>query len=275
MTKRRRRLELIAEVALVSLLLYAFVEPFLLRVREVVVCDEDVPAEFDGLRIAFLADFHCSWFFPPGRVAGVVERTNALAPDLVVLGGDYVHSGSDYVDGCFAELAKLRAPMGVYGVLGNHDHWGAAEAARQAMDRAGIVSLDNRAAWLERGRAHIKLGGVGDFWEDRHDIQPIVHDLVSADFAMLVSHNPDTAETLTTDLVDVVLAGHTHGGQVTLFGLWAPVMPSDYGQKYRSGTVAAPHTTVVLTNGAGGPPIRFCARPEIVLVTLRHEEPLP
>lgn len=272
MTARRRRIEWAVRIVILTLLAYALVEPFLLRVREVTIADEDLPADFDGLRIAFLADFHCAWFFPPSRVAGVVRRANDIRPDLVILGGDYVNTGTKYVAPCFAELAKLRAPLGVYAVMGNHDHWGAAQAVREAMRESGFTLLENSGAWVERGPGRIRLGGVADLWEGVPRLGPMLHGVSEGDFALLVSHHPDYAEELRTDLVDVTLAAHMHGGQVTLFGLWAPILPSDYGQKYRSGTVAAPRTTVVLTNGVGGAPIRFCARPEIVLVTLRRRE---
>ena len=89
---------------------------------------------------------------------------------------------------------------------------------------------------------------------------------------ILLSHHPDYADTLTTGLVDLVLSGHNHGGQVTLFGLWAPLLPSSNGQKYRTGTVHTGLTTVVISNGVGTvtPPLRFCARPEIILIRLER-----
>jgi predicted MPP superfamily phosphohydrolase len=275
LTKRRRRIEWSVRLIILALLAYALVEPFLLRVREVTIADPDLPADFDDLRIAFLADFHCAWFFPPSRVSGVVRRANDLQADLVVLGGDYVNTGTEYVAPCFAELAELRAPLGVYAVLGNHDHWGAAQAVRDAVRDSGFTLVENAGVWLERGDARVRVGGVADMWEGVPRLGPAIHGVSEADFVLLVSHNPDFAEELRTDLVDVTLAAHTHGGQVTLFGLWAPLVNSKYGQKYRSGVVAAPRTMVVMTNGAGGAPLRFCARPEIVLVTLRREEPLP
>jgi len=251
---------------------YALVEPYWLRVRQVTIADADVPAGFDGLRIAFLADIHCGPYFSPERVADVVELTNSLRPDLILLGGDYVHAGPQYIAKCFAELEELHAPLGVYGVLGNHDHWQGPWTVRREMDRLGFGQLDNRALWIQRGTSRIKLGGVGDVWEDVQTPQPTVHDVGEGDFVILVSHNPDFAEELTTDLVDVMLSGHTHGGQVTLFGLWAPATCSRYGQKYRGGVVQADHTTVVVSNGIGtvGLPVRFFARPEVVLVTLRR-----
>lgn len=94
---------------------------------------------------------------------------------------------------------------------------------------------------------------------------------------ILLSHNPDYAEQLNTDLVDLQLSGHTHGGQVTLFGRWAPLLSSAYGQKYRSGVVSTAHTVVVVSKGIGTitPPVRLFCRPEIVLVRLSRGESSP
>jgi hypothetical protein len=90
------------------------------------------------------------------------------------------------------------------------------------------------------------------------------------DFVILVSHTPDFAENLKTDKIDLMLSGHTHGGEVTFFGLWAPYIPSDYGQKYRTGIIKTDKTTVLVSNGIGNTflPIRFFARPQINIIDL-------
>ncbi len=277
---------------LILLLVYSAIEPLLLRVRPVEIVSSDLPPTFDGLTIAFLTDIHHGPFFSRERVRHLVLRTNALAPDLILLGGDYVHRSSRYTVPVFKELAGLTAPLGVFGVLGNHDHWEDADLSRQAMAQAGIHALDNSALWLERGddvrqrggggeakrgddenRGHerIRLGGVADLLTDDPQWAPALDGTTAGDFVLVVAHNPDLAETLRDDHVDLMLSGHTHGGQVTAFGLWAPLIPSRYGQKYRTGLVSAPHTNVLVSNGIGTitPPLRFFAAPEIVLVTLR------
>jgi len=95
------------------------------------------------------------------------------------------------------------------------------------------------------------------------------------DFVLLVSHNPDYAEEITDPRVDLVLSGHTHGGQCSLFGLWAALVPSNYGNKYRGGWVQAPHTQVYVSNGIGTitPPVRFCAPPRILWLQLEGAPP--
>jgi len=260
--------------AVVLIAAYAFVEPYWLAVREVHVIDSDVPVAFEGTRIAFLTDIHHGPDFSLARVRRVVDMTNRLRPDIILLGGDYVHRDAKYIAPCFAELAELAAPLGKFGVLGNHDHWEGAALTSQKMIEAGIEWVNNRAVWVERDSQRIKIGGVGDFWEGSQDLAPTIEDASEGDFVILVSHHPDYVESMTTRKVDLVLCGHTHGGQVTLFGLWAPFVPSQYGQKYRSGVVETGLTKAIISNGIGtiGPAVRFFCRPEIVLVHVHRSE---
>jgi predicted MPP superfamily phosphohydrolase len=254
------------------LVAYSLFEPYWLTVHEVHIVDPDVPTAFEGTRIAFLTDIHHGPYFSLGRVRRAVEMANQLRPDIVLLGGDYVFASPQYIEPCFAELAMLQATLGAFGVLGNHDHWQDAVLTSDKMIEAGIEWVNNRAVWVERGGQRIKIGGVGDLWEGSQDLTPTTGDASEEDLVILVSHNPDYVEAMATSMVDLVFAGHTHGGQVTLFGLWAPFVPSAYGQRYRSGVVDAGPTTVIVSNGIGTipPPLRFFARPEIVLVHLHR-----
>ena len=258
--------------ALLTLLYAAAIEPRWLVVREVEIRDADIPPSFDGKTIAFLTDIHHGIYFSAERVRDLVARTNALQPDLILLGGDYAHLRRRYIASCFAELAHLEAPLGKFGVLGNHDHWYGAELSWLSMEKAGIVALDNRAEWILLGEERIRVGGVGDLWEFSQDLSATTAGVREEDFVILLSHNPDYVESIRSTAVDLVLSGHTHGGQVTLFGLWAPIPNSDFGQKYRSGVVRTPFTTVVVSNGIGviTPPLRLGARPEIILIRLRR-----
>jgi predicted MPP superfamily phosphohydrolase len=258
----------------VLLLAYAFFEPYLLKESVTHVRDADIPEGFTGKKIVFISDIHHGPFFSRQRVAGLVKRANGLGADIILLGGDYVHRGPQYIIPCFEELSRLSAPLGVYGVLGNHDHWEGAALTRQKMKEAGITLIDNRAVWVESGGGRIRVGGVGDYWEDVPDIRSALEGTSEEDFVMLVSHNPDVAAAFDARGVDLLLAGHTHGGQVTLFGLWAPLVPSNYGQRFRGGTIKTGSTTVLVSSGVGTvtPPVRFFARPEIHLIVLNHPD---
>ncbi len=263
---------IVGAVAAGVLVAYALYEARRPRLTEIDVRDSRIPEALDGLSLLFLTDFHHGPFFSRAWLKAIVERANALSPDAVLLGGDYVQQGRRYIAPCFEELARLSAPLGVFGVLGNHDHWEDADATRRAMARAGITCLDNAAVWLERNGGRLRLGGVGDLWEDQPDLAPTLAGVNGRDFVLLLSHNPDYAEIIPGDHVQLMLSGHTHGGQCSVFGLWAPFIPSKYGQKYRAGVVQAQKTTVLVSRGlgAGTPPVRFAAPPEMILVKLRR-----
>lgn len=229
-----------------------------------------LPKAFDGLTVALLTDIHHGPFTSLDYVASVVRTTLALHPDLIVLGGDYSLKESKYIRPCFELLAGLKAPLGVYGVLGNHDYWHGLGETRDGFKLAGIEELTNRGVWVERGGSRFRLGGVDDLWMGRIDVTAAVGEATSSDACLLVSHNPDVAEKLRDPRVGLMLSGHTHGGQVVFPTGGAPFVPSRYGQKYLHGTVQAPATTVYVSRGLGttSVPVRFCSRPELTLVTL-------
>jgi predicted MPP superfamily phosphohydrolase len=197
---------------------------------------------------------------------------NAENPDIILLGGDYVHRGDRYIIPCFNELKNLRAPLGIYGVLGNHDNRENAELTKKMMEESGIFQIDNKAFWIVKEGAKIKIGGVGDYIEDTQDLDPTLNGVGKGDFVILLSHNPDYAKTLDTDKIDLILSGHTHGGQITLAGLWAPIMNSTE-QKFRTGLIQLKNANMIVSNGVGTitPPVRFFARPQIVTIILKKE----
>lgn len=263
-----------------------FIEPRLLLVRKVTVTSQDLPAAFDGIRVAFLTDLHRGPAVSEERVREVVDKTNGLNPDLVLLGGDYTSAGPKYITTAIAPLAGLRARLGKFAVLGNHDHWYSAPQTRAALTAAGVRAIDNNGEWVAAsyghtvaaaeaaatGKAQIRIGGVGDQWEDTQDLGAALGGAKPSNFVILLSHNPDFAAKLPGGAVDLMFAGHTHGGQVTLLGLYAPVLPIEGGQRLRSGVSQQGKTTIMVSRGIGliAPHVRFFCPPEIVLVTLRR-----
>lgn len=230
-----------------------------------------LPRAFDGLRIAFLTDIHHGPYTHIDFITSVVRTTLALQPDLILLGGDYSYKEARFVAPCFAELASLKAPLGVFGVLGNHDYWHGLNETKASMKAAGIRELTNSGVWLERGGSRFRLGGVDDLWCGQPDVRPAMGDATENDAGLLVSHNPDFAERLRDPRVGLVLSGHTHGGQAVAPVAGAPFVPSRYGEKYLKGIVQAPATTVYISRGLGTvvSPMRFGSRPELTVVKLK------
>jgi uncharacterized protein len=248
------------------------------------------------LSIAALADIHaCEPWMGPERIRSIVETTNALGADLIVLLGDYV-GGQRFVTGYVPAsewaqaLAGLQAPLGVHAILGNHEWWSdravqragtGSPASRRALEDAGIPVYENDVVRLDKSGHAFWLAGLGDqlaFMPSRRlrPNRPIGVDRLDATLAkvtddapvILLAHEPDIAVKV-PDRVALTLSGHTHGGQVRLFG-WSPVVPSRYGNRYAYGHVRA-RCDLIVSGGLGCSivPLRLGVPPEIVLVTLR------
>ncbi len=230
-----------------------------------------LPLVFDGFRICQITDVHHGPFVDLDYVGAVVDRANQLEPDISVLTGDYVSHNPVFIAPCIEALSRLNAPMGVYGVLGNHDHWEGAEIVHEEFERFGIVELTNTGVTLKRSKNHIYVAGVDDLWAGRPDLNAALAKRKQSPVTILLSHNPDFAERIPAEAdVDLVLSGHTHGGQIQFArGRPAPY-PSRFGRKYLSGLVHAPNTTVYVSRGIGVSafPVRVFCPPELTVIEL-------
>lgn len=229
-----------------------------------------LPAAFDGLRIAFLTDLHHGPYTDLPFVTSAVRATLALNPDLILLGGDYCLREAKYIRPVFDVLKSLSAPLGVFGVLGNHDYAHGETETRREMRRAGIEELTNGGVWVRRGGERVRLAGVDDLWWGKPDAGVALGESTADDAVLMLSHNPDYCETLRDPRVGLVLSGHTHGGQVRVPGMVNPFIPSRYGEKYSHGLVEAPTTRVYVSRGLGatGLPVRYNCPPELTLISL-------
>jgi predicted MPP superfamily phosphohydrolase len=259
----------------------SLVEPERLRLRTYDIPIRNLPREFDGLRIVHISDTHYGPYTRLSYLESVVAKVNDLKPDLVFLTGDYVHYTPLAVNAGIHLFASLRKCQAIVGVLGNHDHWEGVEACRMAFEKAGLPLIDNRRLFLTPGglsHTHIEghslcLAGVGDLWEDTVSFKDALHDVPETVPRLLLSHNPDAAESLDPAFrVDLMFSGHTHGGQVNLPGLGAVVTPSKYGAKYLGGLCRGPRCPVVVSRGIGlaGIPARFRVPPELGVIVLAH-----
>ena len=270
---RRRFLRHIGSAALATVsvgTVYPLVEAKWCRVNRWTIVLPGLPQAFRGTTVALISDVHHGPFVPLAYIRHVVAMSNALSPDLVLLGGDYVSRHWHYIAPGIEVLGKLKAKLGRFAVLGNHDHWESATKTWQALAGEGIQTVDNSGSWIERKGARLRICGVGDLWTDTQNLALALGDAERGDAVILLSHNPDYAEQVRDPRVGLILSGHTHGGQVVVPGFGAPIVPSRYGQKYRSGLVQGPSCQVFITRGVGTvtPPVRFFCRPEIAFLTL-------
>ena len=274
-----------ALVALAALALWAFwLEPASVSVRRVTLRVPAWHAEHRGLKLAVLTDLHVgSPHAGLGKLRRVVERTNGERPDLVLLLGDFVIGGKDHkggvVGGTFvepepiaAELQNLRAPLGVYAVLGNHDWWYDGERVSRALGAAGVRVLENGAARVESGGRAFWLAGAADLWTRKPDVAGALAQVTPGDPVILLTHNPDIFPRVPAR-VSLTLAGHTHGGQVNLPLFGRPVVPSEFGQRYAMGHVVEGGRHLFVSGGVGTSiiPVRFRIPPEVVVLSLEGE----
>ena len=226
-------------------------------------------------RIVLLSDTHVSGDaaasrVDPERLRRVVERVNALGPDVVVLGGDYVsgHASRDnpvsFRDSV-APFAGLRSADGVYAVLGNHDY--------ELGDDAATLTADLRAARVETlvndqvDRGGFVLAGIDDLWFGRADTRMMGRLAQVGKPVVLVSHNPDVFPSVPGS-VALTLSGHTHGAQIVPPLIGPIVSSSAFGQRYRYGRIVEDGHVLIVTSGIGGRPLRWNAPPEIVEITI-------
>jgi hypothetical protein len=252
---------------------YAFWESGALEVNALTIPLDRLPPEFEGFRIAFLSDLHHGWFISREYLSEAITRTNALRPDLVVLGGDYVDGDPAYIAPVIALLRDLKAPCGVFAVMGNRDVKAGRDATSRELARQGIHELTNRGVAIHLGGSELWLCGFDDATTGRPDVPKALAEVPAEGFAIVVSHHPDAAELLRDGRARLVLAGHTHGGQVNLPLIGPPFIPSSFGRKYARGLAQAPMAKVFITTGVGSffPPVRFRCPPEIALITLARE----
>lgn len=239
-----------------------------------------LPPELEGLRIGLLSDLHCGPVNSQDYLRTAIQGMNALKPDVILMPGDFVSVSGIYFPRA-AELVselKPRIPGALLGTLGNHDHWHGLKEARRDLPAAGLHIIENRHLILTPKRElttsgkGLCLAGVGDLWEDQPDLHLALAGVAEDVPRLVMCHNPDVAEEHAKGAprVDLMLSGHTHGGQVRLPLIGPPLLPSNYGQKYAEGLIQAPSFPVYVNRGVGvgGIPVRVGVRPEIVLFEL-------
>ena len=279
MITRRRFLQWLLSLGVVGAAMSAYavvVEPLLRhRVTRYNVKLRRWPDDLQ-LTIAVIADVHaCKPWMTVDRIHSIVEQTNNLNADVIVLLGDYVIH--DVVGGHFippettaAALGRLHARLGVVAVLGNHDWWLDGQRVRAALEARGIPVLENQVMPLGAPGQRFWIAGIADAWTNKYDVPgTLAHVPVDAP-VLLLTHNPDLFP-LVPPRVALTLAGHTHGGQVRLPLLGRPIVPSEYGQRYAAGAVREDGRVLFVTTGVGTSiiPVRLRVPPSVSLLTLR------
>jgi predicted MPP superfamily phosphohydrolase len=254
-----------------------FVEPTWLKVRRLKIRIAALPLNLDGFRIAHLSDLHIGSAVPKWFLQHVMETVKALEPDLIVLTGDYVHTRPDEVSDITTLLQQLHAPTGILAVLGNHDYAvnyagetgipGVEEVVIAALERAGVTVLRNQWVAIGGGARPLALLGIDELLSGRASITPLAA-LPSSWPRLVLCHNPDIISFLPEESFDLVLCGHTHGGQVRIPPFPPPVTVTR-DRRFWGGLYTLGRGRIFVSRGVGYTwRARLASRPECVLITL-------
>jgi predicted MPP superfamily phosphohydrolase len=244
------------------------------EVREIDLPVPGLAAGLDGLRILQISDIHLSPFLSEKEFARVIDATLGLHPHIAFVTGDLISTRRDPLDACIRQLARVKADAGVYGCMGNHERYARAETATAEMAaRVGIRFLRSQSVPFRFGDSVLNVAGVDyESSSNRHRyLRGAERFVAPGAFNLLLSHNPDVFPFAARQGYDLVLAGHTHGGQVNIEILGESLNPARFHTPYVYGLYRQGRSLEYVTRGIGtiGVPVRLGAPPEVALLRLR------
>ena len=262
---------------IVLFLVYSHYEYRHIKIRTIEIKSKDIPEEFNGKRVLFVADFQYDTMarYNKRQQKKAIEMINAQKKDMILLGGDYA-TWEKNIPKFYEDAKDIKIPeLGVYAIYGNHEYPGEKETAEN-MKKLGFNLLVNENRKITINNENIYIAGVTDLWHGKPDAKKALEGLKREDFVLFLTHNPEYFEEMTEDekqKADITLAGHTHGGQVTFFGKIIMSAIKDK-KKYGYGMKEYNGHKIYITSGLGGAFlemfIRFFAQPEIVIFELKR-----
>lgn len=289
----------VALLFLAALLVAMILEAMVIRLRFVDVYLDDLPAEFNGTTVLFMTDLHMDPLNSPERAYRVMEQLSRLNPDMILLGGDYASAGlfeaigeedaqsrirarkEEDLGRFFSWMKGLNPPLGKYAVAGEHDV--ELEELQGILALGDVRLLKNECVRVERNGASLVVMGLDDWIAGEQNPGAPAAQVVQGDCVVALSHNPDAFPAMILksaagggSAVDLMLSGHTHGGQITLFGIRPIYTYSTYGNRYAGGWIreGGPHLLVSCGVGTTLMPLRLGATAEAHLITLyAHPNP--
>ncbi|HEY4013474.1 MAG TPA: metallophosphoesterase [Polyangiaceae bacterium] len=248
----------------------------LVRRRVVRVVEREVRVSgldprIDGLRVAQLSDLHIGTFTPKAWGLAWARAANARGADLAVVTGDLVTSGTEFHADVAEVVGALRATHGTFVSMGNHDYFGEGEPLISLMRARGATVLRNEGVEVRHGGATLWLAGLDDTWTCRDDLARALRDRPPATATLLLAHDPERFDQAAEAGVELVLSGHTHGGQIAVPFLARFIGLANLAHRYRLGFYRRGRSTLYVHPGLGttGPPFRLGVAPEVSILVLR------
>jgi hypothetical protein len=228
-------------------------------------------ARLEGMRIAQLSDLHLGTLTPRSWVRRWVLAANRRAPDVAVVTGDMVTSGTDFHEDVAEVIGELRARDGVFASMGNHDYFGDDEPLVALLRKSGVQVLRNQGVAIDRNGATLWLAAIDDTWTRRDDLAAAMRDRPPGSTTVLLAHDPQRFDDAADAGADVVLSGHTHGGQIAMPFLARAFNLAHITHRYTVGFYRRGRSVLYVHPGLGttGPPMRLGAAPEVTILVLR------
>ncbi|HQU85616.1 MAG TPA: metallophosphoesterase [Pyrinomonadaceae bacterium] len=253
-----------------------FIEPRRFVINEQTLAVSDWKKEQDGFKIVAISDIHGgAHYMDEARIRYLVEQSNAQNPDIVVLLGDFVSEvngvGSPLimpVSVIADNLKGLKSNFGVYAVIGNHDWWHDEKEITRELERVGYKVLENESASFKKNGQNITIIGIEDFWKRRRvDIASVFSKIERKENILAITHNPDSFDQI-PEGISLLLAGHTHGGQVVIPFFGPPIVVAK--REYTKGFIQKENKSLFVTTGVSAM-IRFGVPPEIAVLTINSK----
>ncbi len=264
-------------ISLTALLWYSLIfEPNNIQVEKINIAIENLPESFDGAKIVHLTDFHSKNFGE--REKKVLEILEDINPDFIFITGDFIDYRTKDINSCQEFWRKLsnQHQGKTFGVLGNHEHWIKSpdiSAIKKLLEEGGISILNNENRKIFQGNKYIYLLGVDDPDSEKDDLPKTMIGAEENIPKILLAHSPDIVDNLRGEKVDLILVGHTHGGQIRIPFVKPFWVPTKNRGKYASGLFEIGKTILYVNRGIGMAtlPIRFNCSPEIVVIELKKK----
>jgi len=287
--KRRQRLNLriigryaVVLLALAAVLAIAYASTLTVQVAEHELRIADLPDNLKNLRIVFLSDIHQGPWFSQKRVDQLIAQVNELSADIVIFGGDYAQDAQSAIS-FFQTLPEVSSRLGTYAIAGDKDRSdedGSLALLLAAMKNKGITGVVNSVEPIKLGKSYVYVAGVDDYAKGYPKMDKVASQVREEDFVIFAGHSPNLLPAVhdardqdgNSHWYDLALFGHTHGGQINLFG-YTPLrkLRTEMGRHYQSGLLAENRAYILVSNGVGTEyvPLRLFAAPQVHLIVLK------